>query len=206
MEHSATADRVDDIAEAHRVRLSQRIAARTAVVTVCGMGYVGLPLACAISECGFPIIGADVDGEKVEKLNAGQSYIKHIPSSEISAMVKTGLFTATNDFTRIAGSDIVAICVPTPLNRERGPDLSYVIATAQSIAVNAQRGQLVILESTTYPGTTVEVLAPIFAARGFTPGKDIFLAFAPERHDPGNAAFPISAVPLAEHGRSRQAD
>ncbi len=201
MSKSITADRIEPIAAGHHARLSQRIAERTAVVTVCGMGYVGLPLACAISECGFPIVGADTDQDKVDRLLAGQSYIKHIPSADISAMVKTGKFSATSDFSHIAGSDIIAICVPTPLGRHRDPDLSYVVATAEAIAKHARAGQLVILESTTYPGTTIDILVPIFRDHGFEPGRDIFLAFAPERHDPGNKAFAISAVPKVLGGQ-----
>ena len=191
-------------AAAHHDRLRQRIADRSAVATVCGMGYVGLPLACAISACGFPVIGADTDDAKVEKLAAGQSYIKHIPSSDIAAMVATGRFTATSDFRAIANSDVVAICVPTPL-KGREPDLPYVIATTTAIAQNARPGQLIILESTTYPGTTVDVLQPIFIAHGLTPGRDIFLAFAPERHDPGNNAFPIADVPKVLGGQCPRA-
>ena len=186
-------------------RLKRKIADRSAVVTVCGMGYVGLPLACAVSVCGFPVVGADSDDAKVGKLNAGRSYIHHIPSSDIAAMVATGRFSATSDFRHIADSDIVAICVPTPLNRQREPDLSYVVATATSIAENARAGQLIILESTTYPGTTVDVLGPIFTARGLTPGRDFFLAFAPERHDPGNNAFPIADVPKVLGGQCARA-
>jgi UDP-N-acetyl-D-glucosamine dehydrogenase len=185
--------------------LRRKIADRSAVVTVCGMGYVGLPLACAVSVCGFPVVGADTDDVKVEKLNAGRSYINHIPSSDIAAMVATGRFTATSDFRHIATSDIAAICVPTPLGRQREPDLSYVVATATAIADNARAGQLIILESTTYPGTTEEVLGPIFVAHGLTPGRDIFLAFAPERHDPGNNAFPIADVPKVLGGQCPRA-
>jgi UDP-N-acetyl-D-glucosamine dehydrogenase len=192
-------------AAAHHERLRSKIADRTAIATVCGMGYVGLPLACAISACGFPVIGADTDDAKVARLRAGQSYIKHIPSSDIAAMVETGRFTATDDFREIAKSDIVAICVPTPLNRQREPDLSYVISTATAIAENARPGQLVILESTTYPGTTVDVVAPIFMEHGLNPGRDIFLAFAPERHDPGNDAFPIADVPKVLGGQCPRA-
>src|SRR5262245_35273346 len=151
-------------ATAYHEHLRDKIANRSARVTVCGMGYVGLPLACAISANGFPVVAADIDDAKVEKLRAGESYIKHIPSSDIAAMVATGRFAATSDFREIADSDVVAICVPTPLNRAREPDLSYVVATTTSIAQNARPGQLIILESTTYPGTTVDVLQPIFIA------------------------------------------
>src|SRR5262245_34597258 len=146
--------------------LRASIAKKTAAVAICGMGYVGLPLCRAITEQGFPVIGLDIDDEKVEKLNAGQSYIRHIPATNIQAMLKTGRFRASSDFSQITNANIITVCVPTPLNRHREPDLSYVTSTADVIARNARPGQLVILESTTYPGTTVEVLGPIFAERG----------------------------------------
>ncbi len=201
----SAATTAQEIAIAHHDRLLRKIADRTAVTAVCGIGYVGLPLVCAVSECGFPVIATDTDDVKVEKLRAGHSYIKHIPSTGIAAMVATGRFTATNDFRDIAKSDIIAICVPTPLNRHHEPDLSYVVSTTTAVARNARPGQLVILESTTYPGTTIDVLQPIFVAHGMTPGRDIFLAFAPERHDPGNDAFPIADVPKVLGGQCPRA-
>ena len=182
-------------------RLRANIAKKTAAVAVCGMGYVGLPLSRAITEQGFPVIGLDIDDEKVEKLNAGQSYIQHIPHANIQAMLKTARFRASSDFSEIANADIITVCVPTPLNRYREPDLSYVTSTAEVIARNARPGQLIILESTTYPGTTVEVLGPIFAEHGLAPGRDIFLAFSPEREDPGNPNYQTTTIPKVVGGQ-----
>jgi UDP-N-acetyl-D-glucosamine dehydrogenase len=181
--------------------LAGKIAKKTATVAVCGMGYVGLPLARAITEQGFPVIGLDIDNEKIEKLNSGYSYIKHIPHPDIKAMLKTARFRASSDFGEIAIADIITICVPTPLNRYREPDLSYVTSTAAVIARQARPGQLVILESTTYPGTTSEVLGPIFAEQGLVPGRDIFLAFSPEREDPGNPNYHTTTIPKVVGGQ-----
>jgi UDP-N-acetyl-D-glucosamine dehydrogenase len=181
--------------------LRARIAKKTAVVAVCGMGYVGLPLCRAIIEQGLPVIGLDIDNGKVEKLNAGESYIRHIPPTDIRAMLKTGRFRASSDFSQITNADIIAVCVPTPLNRYREPDLSFVTSTADVIARNARSGQLIILESTTYPGTTVEVLGPIFAEGGLIPGRDIFLAFSPEREDPGNPDYHTTTIPKIVGGQ-----
>jgi len=181
--------------------LQTKIARKSATVAVCGMGYVGLPLSRAITEQGFPVIGLDIDGEKVDKLNAGHSYIRHIPPTTIQAMLKTGRFRASSDFGQIANTDVVTVCVPTPLNRYREPDLSYVTATAKVIASHARPGQLIILESTTYPGTTVEILGPIFSESGLTPGQDIFLAFSPEREDPGNPDYHTTTIPKIVGGQ-----
>ncbi len=176
-----------------------KIENKSAVVAVCGLGYVGLPLVCAIAK-GFKMLGFDIDAQKIASLNAGDSYIGHIPSSSIAPLVKSGYFAATNDFRRIREADVILICVPTPLTRHREPDLSYVIATASSIAENARPGQLIILESTTYPGTTTEVMAPIFLEKGLQSGRDIFLAFSPEREDPGNAHFETVTIPKVVGG------
>jgi UDP-N-acetyl-D-glucosamine dehydrogenase len=186
---------------AHYRSLQAKIAQKNAAVAVCGMGYVGLPLARAITEQGFPVIGLDIDDDKVEKLNTGQSYIRHIPSANIQAMLKTGRFRASSDFGQIANADIITICVPTPLSRYREPDLSHVTSTAQVIARHARPGQLVILESTTYPGTTVEVLGPIFSEHGLNLGRDIFLAFSPEREDPGNPNYHTTTIPKIVGGQ-----
>jgi UDP-N-acetyl-D-glucosamine dehydrogenase len=181
--------------------LRAKIAGKSAIVAVCGMGYVGLPLSSAITEQGFPVVGLDIDEEKVDRLNAGHSYIRHIPPTTIQTMLKTGRFRASSDFSQIANTDVVTVCVPTPLNRYREPDLSYVTATAKVIARHARPGQLIILESTTYPGTTVEILGPIFAECGLTPGQDIFLAFSPEREDPGNPDYHTTTIPKIVGGQ-----
>jgi UDP-N-acetyl-D-glucosamine dehydrogenase len=191
--------------EAFADPLKQRIASRSATVAVCGLGYVGLPLAQAIHSCGFRVLGLDIDASKVEQLKAGQSYIHHISSEQLAPMVRSGRFDASDQFSRIAEADIVVICVPTPLNKYREPDLSYVVSTATSIAASAKDGQLIVLESTTYPGTTTEVVAPIFAEKGFISGQNIFLAFSPEREDPGNPGFETATIPKVVGGHGSEA-
>jgi len=175
--------------------LHRRIAARQARVGVIGLGYVGLPLVDAISERGFTVAGFDVDPAKVEALNAGRSYIRHISSESVARTVATGRFSATTDFARLRAMDVILICVPTPLNRYREPDLTYVEETTRTIAANLRSGQLIILESTTYPGTTTDVMKPILEAGGLKSGTDFFLAYSPEREDPGNIDFRASSIP-----------
>jgi UDP-N-acetyl-D-glucosamine dehydrogenase len=194
-----------ELETAHYLRLKTKIRDKSAVIAVCGLGYVGLPLARAIGINGFNIIGLDVDARKVDKLNAGQSYIQHIPAEFVSEMIKSDRFRATTDFMRIKDADVITICVPTPLTKHREPDLSYVISTTESIARNARPGQLVILESTTYPGTTMEVLKPILTRQGLQSGRDIFLAFSPEREDPGNAEFQTTKIPKVVGGDGAKA-
>jgi UDP-N-acetyl-D-glucosamine dehydrogenase len=179
----------------HYQTLKRAIEDRSAVAAICGLGYVGLPLVRALCRKGFKVVGFDIDPEKISRLNAGESYIGHISSETISDLVTSRQFVATSDFTRIGHVDVIAICVPTPLTKHREPDLSYVVATTTAIAKSARPGQLIILESTTYPGTTSEVLGPILAENGLLPGTDIFLAFSPEREDPGNTNFETSTIP-----------
>jgi UDP-N-acetyl-D-glucosamine dehydrogenase len=156
-------------------------------VAVIGLGYVGLPLCLAFARNGCTVIGIDIDPTKVATLNRGESYIGHIPASAIEAAAAGGLFRATVDFAEVAGADAILICVPTPLTVNRTPDLAYVEATARSIAPHLRRGQLVVLESTTYPGTTEEVVRPLLEqGSGLRVGDDFHLAFSPEREDPGN--------------------
>src|SRR3954470_8761064 len=182
------------------IPLEKAIADRTAVVGVVGLGYVGLPLIRAFIAAGFRTMGFDVDNSKVEKLLAGQSYIGHIPGEWISECVSSKKFTPTADMKRLAEVDALLICVPTPLSESRDPDLAYVEATARQIAAVLRRGQLVVLESTTYPGTTRDVVLPILAARGLELGKDYFLAYSPEREDPGNPDFSASGIPKVVGG------
>jgi UDP-N-acetyl-D-glucosamine dehydrogenase len=184
----ARADRAPDRLSWYEI-LKAKLADKSAVVGVCGLGYVGLPLVRAIGGKGFKVLGFDVDDRKVEQINAGKSYIRHIASESIGLLVEGGVLQATSDFARVKDADVLLICVPTPLNRHREPDLSFVVSTARSIAAYAQPGQLIILESTTYPGTTDDVVAPIFAEAGLIPGENLFLAFSPEREDPGNSDF-----------------
>ena len=152
-----------------------------------GLGYVGLPLVHVFWRAGLDVLGFDIDAAKIDKLNAGQSYIQHFPPDLVAGMVGSGRFEATVDFDRLAQADAILICVPTPLGPTREPDLDYVKATAHAIAARLRPGQLVVLESTTYPGTTDEVVAPILAATGLRIGQHVLLAFSPEREDPGGA-------------------
>jgi UDP-N-acetyl-D-glucosamine dehydrogenase len=180
-------------------------------VGIVGCGYVGLPLGLRFAEAGHRVVGFDTDPGKIEKLNRGQSYIEHIPAMKIQQHVRSKLFSATNDFTRLAEMDAVVICVPTPLDQRRDPDLSYVEQTARSIQPHLQRGQLVVLESTTYPGTTEELVLPILESTGLRCpiaqgpdndqiATDFFLAFSPEREDPGNKQFGLAQIPKVVGG------
>ncbi|NWF79744.1 MAG: nucleotide sugar dehydrogenase [Chloroflexi bacterium] len=172
----------------YQADLLAKISARSAAVGVIGMGYVGLPLAVRAAAQGFPVLGFDVSAERVDQLNAGQSYIGDVPSAALADMRDSGRFVATTDSAPMAGCDLLIICVPTPLNLTRDPDLSYVEAAAATIARHLRPGQLIILESTTYPGTTREVVQPLLDARGLQVGADYFLAFSPERIDPGQTS------------------
>ncbi|HEY6465747.1 MAG TPA: nucleotide sugar dehydrogenase [Candidatus Acidoferrales bacterium] len=176
-------------------------------VGIIGCGYVGLPLGLRFAEIGHHVMGFDLDENKVNQLNAGKSYIQHIPADKIQTHVKSGHFGATTDFSKLRGMDAVLICVPTPLDERREPDLSYVEQTARAIAPNLQRNQLIILESTTYPGTTEELVQPILEAGGLKcppsttdTATDFYLAFSPEREDPGNKQFGLAQIPKVVGG------
>jgi UDP-N-acetyl-D-glucosamine dehydrogenase len=180
--------------------LMERIRTRTAEVGIVGLGYVGLPLAEAFAECGFTVRGFDIDEEKVVRLNRGESYIRHIPSERIRELLKTERFSASSDADIFADVDVIVICVPTPLNEAREPDLSCVVTTARMLSKRVRAGQLVVLESTTYPGTTEELLKPILEQSGLRIGGDLFLAFSPEREDPGNPKFSTRNIPKVVGG------
>ncbi len=182
--------------------LLRKIRAKKAVCGVIGLGYVGLPLARRFCEAGFRVIGFDVDPEKVELLHEGRSYIRHIPADWIRKGVAKGRFDPTTDFARLAECDAIVICVPTPLTENRDPDLSYVLDTGRAVAKTLRKGQLVVLESTTYPGTTTGDLLPILAKTGLVEGKDFWLAFSPEREDPGNPEHTLGKIPKIVGGRS----
>ena len=173
----------------------ERIEKADVTVGILGLGYVGVPLAVAFNDAGIRILGFDVDAAKAEALNAGRSYIKHISSERIQAAVRSGLFEATADMDRLSEPDALLICVPTPLTKHLEPDLSFVVGTTESIAGRLRPGQIVVLESTTYPGTTAEVMLPILEATGLKVGQDFFLAYSPEREDPGNIDFSTSRIP-----------
>jgi len=180
--------------------LFEKIKNRQAVIGVVGLGYVGLPLIMEFSKAGYNIIGFDIDPEKTEMLNRGESYIHHIPSSRVQELVNAGRFEATTDFSRLEEVDCISICVPTPLNKNREPDLSYVVKTGETIVKNYKEGTLVILESTTYPGTSDELLKPVLESGGFKCGEDFYLAYSPEREDPGNPKFSTSTIPKVVGG------
>ena len=181
-------------------RLIARLAGKTATVGVVGLGYVGLPLAEAFATSGFPVRGFDVDADKVAKLNRGESYIRHIPPRRVAKLLETERFRATSDPAIFEEVDVVVICVPTPLTEAREPDLSYVVATGKMLAKHLRPGQLVVLESTTYPGTTEDLLKPILEQSGLRAGHDFFLAFSPEREDPGNPKFSCRTIPKVVGG------
>jgi UDP-N-acetyl-D-glucosamine dehydrogenase len=180
--------------------LEQAIRDRSARVGVIGLGYVGLPLVRAFVGAGYPTLGFDVDQSKIRRLLLGESYIGHIPSEWIGQCVAGGRFRPTADMGSLGDADALLICVPTPLNESRDPDLQYIEATARQIAATLRPGQLVVLESTTWPGTTREVVEPLLAASGLSVGKDYFLAFSPEREDPGNPQFSAQSIPKVVGG------
>src|SRR3972149_8702350 len=175
------------------MELIQRIKTKQVKIGIMGLGYVGLPLVIEFCKAGFQVIGFDVDNEKVELLKQGKSYIKHINSSLI--IQHSSLFTPTSDFSRLSEMDCVIICVPTPLNKYREPDMSYVFNTTKTIAQYLSRNKLIVLESTTYPGTTDEDMRKILEGTGLKAGKDFHLAFSPEREDPNNKYFSTNAIP-----------
>jgi UDP-N-acetyl-D-glucosamine dehydrogenase len=180
--------------------LKDRIVRRDYTVGVIGLGYVGLPLVLRFGEVGFRVVGFDVDRAKVDELNGGSSYIRHIAGERVAALVASGRFEATVDLDRLKEPDALIICVPTPLTPNREPDLQYVVGTTDGIARTLRARQLVCLESTTYPGTTEELLLPRLASSGLKPGEDFFLAFSPEREDPGNERFTTQAIPKVVGG------
>jgi len=181
-------------------KLVRKIENREAVIGVVGLGYVGLPLVREFSAGGARVLGFDVDEKKIRELLAGRSYIDHIPSSTVKEIVSQGRFDATTDFSRLAEADCILICVPTPLTKMREPDMSFVETTARTIAETLRRGQLVVLESTTYPGTTREVMLPLLEESGLKVGRDFFLAFSPEREDPGRKDYSTRTIPKVVGG------
>jgi UDP-N-acetyl-D-glucosamine dehydrogenase len=186
--------------------LLERILAKQAVIGICGLGYVGLPLALTFGEKGFAVIGFDIDEPKIDAIGKGQSYIKHIAEERIARATRAEKpFTATMDFRRAAQADALILCVPTPLNANREPDMTYIENTARAIGPYVHPGQLIVLESSTYPGTTEEVVKPIIERlSGLRAGVDFFLAFSPEREDPGNAHFDTASIPKVVGGYTRQ--
>jgi UDP-N-acetyl-D-glucosamine dehydrogenase len=178
-----------------KVRLLDRLTGREAVIGIVGLGYVGLPLARAYLEAGYRVLGLDIDPQKPEALLAGRSYIEHIDAAPFAAAARDGRFHATTDYARAAECDAIILCVPTPLDDHREPDLSYVVGSVEQVVPHMRPGQVLSLESTTYPGTTEEELRPRLEAAGFAIGGDAFLVFSPEREDPGNAGFTTRTIP-----------
>lgn len=177
-----------------------KIRTREAKVGIVGLGYVGLPLALAFSRKGFSVLGFDIDRTKIERISAGESYIHHISAASIREATAGGRFVVTTDFSRSREADGLIICVPTPLTAAREPDLSYITSTGESLWPHLRKGQLVVLESTTYPGTTEECLLPILEKSGLRAGTDFHLAFSPEREDPGNQSFQTATIPKVVGG------
>jgi UDP-N-acetyl-D-glucosamine dehydrogenase len=175
--------------------LQQRIDGGKATVGVVGLGYVGLPLAVEVARSGFPVLGFDISEPVCAGINAGTSHVEDVPGETLAGFVRQGLIRATTDFGRLKECDAISICVPTPLNKTKDPDLSYVVAAAESVVQGLRPGQLIILESTTYPGTTREVLLPIFERGGLKVGQDFALCFSPERVDPGNPTWHTRNTP-----------
>lgn len=182
--------------------LVRKLDAKSATIGIVGLGYVGLPLMLRYSEVGYRVVGFDVDESKVQALRDGRSYIEHIPGESIANALKQG-FEATTDFSRASEVDALILCVPTPLNKYREPDLSFVLNTTDSLVPYLRPGQVVSLESTTYPGTTDEELLPRVESRGFKVGKDVFLVFSPEREDPGNPNFTTRSIPKVCGGHTK---
>ncbi len=180
--------------------LMEKITGKTARVGVVGLGYVGLPLAVEKAKAGFSVLGFDIQKEKCDAVNRGENYIGDVVPEELTRLVRNGHLAASTDFSRLSECDIVAICVPTPLDSYKQPDMTYVETSARTVAQYAHKDMLVVLESTTWPGTTEEVLKPIFEKKGFTIGKDFHLAFSPERVDPGNALYKTKNTPKVVGG------
>jgi len=183
--------------------LIQKIEDRRAIIGIIGLGYAGLPLVVRFVEERFRVFGFDIDPQKVDLLNKGKSYIQSVPRDRIRDLVRSGIFSATSDFSRLAEVDSILICVPTPLTEKMEPDLVYIEKTARQVAENMKKGGLIILESTTYPGTTEEILLPKFRARGWREGEDFFLAYSPEREDPGNREYTTKSIPKVVGGITR---
>jgi UDP-N-acetyl-D-glucosamine dehydrogenase len=182
------------------IKLLRKIQTRKARIGVIGLGYVGLPLVKTFLQKGFDVTGFDVDAKKVDMLNRGRTYIRHISTAELKGFLSRKAFRATADFSRLKDADAILICVPTPLDGHGAPDLSYVLNSTITVAEHIRKGQLVVLESTTYPGTTDEEMLPILEAGGLKGGRDFFLAFSPEREDPGNKEFSTATTPKVVGG------
>ena len=182
------------------VKLERKLERRTARIGIIGLGYVGLPLAVEFAKGGFRVTGFEIDAKRAATLNAGRSYIQDVPTRDVRDLVRAGRLSATTDFSQLRRMDAIDICVPTPLRKTRDPDVSYIVSAVNEIVQRLRRGQLVILESTTYPGTTDELMRPILEKTGLRAGRDFFLAFSPERVDPGNPTYQTHNIPKVVGG------
>ena len=180
--------------------LEEKIANKDAIIGVIGLGYVGLPLVKTFLKKGFKVIGFDVDQKKISLLNRSRSYINHVTGKDLKPYIKEKKFLASTDFKSLQNVDVIIICVPTPLDAHRNPDLSYVLNTTKTIATYLRKGQLIVLESTTYPGTTEEEILPILESGGLKVGRDFYLAYSPEREDPGNETYSTAKIPKVVGG------
>ncbi|MDD5269609.1 MAG: nucleotide sugar dehydrogenase [Candidatus Omnitrophica bacterium] len=185
-------------------KFSDKIKKKKAKIAVIGLGYVGLPLAVEFAKEGFRALGVDLDRRKVDSINAGDSYILDIPSEEIRPLAKKGILKATSDYSRLKDVDAIIICVPTPLRKTKDPDMSFIVSAADAIAKNLRKGQVIVLESTTYPGTTEEVILPMLENTGLKVGRDFSLGFSPERIDPGNPRYMTHNIPKVISGMTPQ--
>jgi len=183
-----------------RAILEEKIRTRAARVGIVGLGYVGLPLAVEFARAGFSVTGIDVSQEKARRVNAGDSYVGDVPNATLGPLVESGKLRATSDFSAVADLDTINICVPTPLRKTKDPDMSYIVSACQEIAGHFHAGMLIILESTTYPGTTDELVLPMLSKSGLEVGRDFFLCFSPERVDPGNPKFQTVNIPKVVGG------
>jgi UDP-N-acetyl-D-glucosamine dehydrogenase len=198
-------DRDNSLTNTSFADLSSKIHSQQANAGVIGLGYVGLPLAITLARSGFRVTGFDVDPAKIIALDARSSYIEAVSDTALTAEIAAGRFRSTDDFSQLAACDVIVICVPTPLTKHRDPDLSFVEATSRSIAATLRPGQLIVLESTTYPGTTDDIVKTILEKTGLQSGKDFFLGFSPEREDPGNRDFDTSSIPKIVAGDGAEA-
>lgn len=190
--------------EENQKLLEKKIIQHKAKIGIIGLGYVGLPLAVEFSKAGFDVTGIEIEKDKVRMINRGKSYIQDVKQSELEELVKNNKLKATTDFSVLKSMDAISICVPTPLNKTKDPDISYITAAVEEIAKNLHQGQLIVLESTTYPGTTREIILPKLASKKFREGKDFYLAFSPERTDPGNKIYTIRNTPKIVGGITKK--
>ncbi len=186
------------------MEIREKLKSRSAVIGVVGLGYVGLPLVLGYAEAGFSVVGFDIDPTKPEILLRGESYLKHIPTARVGALLAGGRFDATTDFSRVSEVDALILCVPTPLNHHREPDLRFVCDTLDTVVPHLAPGSAISLESTTYPGTTAEEVVPRLTARGLVPGESVYVIYSPEREDPGNKKFGATAIPKVVGGHTNE--